>query len=101
MNLSCSDKLMIVVCAAPLILAAVKDVEGESDLFSVGGTTVDMCCVELIHRAFAHTQRSTGQRHTQAALQYAYQPCIGVAQGVSQCMCFQVSTRVGEAQSLL
>ncbi len=75
MHLSCSDKLMMVVCAAPSILASVKDVEGESDLFSVGGATVDMCCVEIIHRAFAYTQRSTGQGHTQAALQYAHQQC--------------------------
>ena len=102
-HLSCSDKLMIVVCASPSISATVnllrilgqpdiipgfslnwcqkeksflflfKDIEGESYLFSVGGTTVDMSCMEIIHRAFAYPQMSTGQGHTQAALQHAHQ----------------------------
>ena len=79
------------------------DVGGETYLFSVGGTTVDMCCVEIIHRAFAYMQRSTGQGHTQAALQHAHQQCTHalVLHKGSYCMCVQDSTRVCEAQSLL
>ena len=103
MQLSCSEELMIVVCAAPSILSHVKNIEGESYLFSVGGSTVDMCCMKIIHRALAYPQMSTGQGHSQAALHHANQQRTDALMWhkgwVSQCMCFQVSSRVSEAHN--
>ncbi len=86
--------IMIIVITTASILANVKDVEGESYLFSVGGSTADMCSVEIIHRTLAYPQMSTGQGHSQAALHHAHQQGTHALMWhkgwLSQCMCFQV-----------